>query len=317
MSRFGHRDPLARVRRLLDHEALGDGDPRRPVRVVGHRGAARKLPENTVPAFRRAMELGADAVETDLCRTRDGAWILWHDNQPGDPVSLARGVGAEDFEWLANWPGVLDGERRPVYEMTLAEMRAAPCGYSRHGGIPDLLEGDERPEAPFALFDELVAWSAGDPRLRELFIDVKLRPEDAAHAPELERLLDTRLRPDLVINMLLPQRELLEALDPTPPPPRLHRVPDFELPGALDELAGLGVRRASFGYSTRRTWGDFTRELAAVLRARDEGELDHVTVWTVNDEERLAALVRARVDAILTDEPALLRRLVGAPAPSS
>jgi glycerophosphoryl diester phosphodiesterase len=310
MTRFGRRDPLARVRRLYEGERLVPGDPRRPLRVVAHRGAARHLPENTPPAFARAMELGADAVETDVCRTRDGVWILWHDNQPGDPVSLARGVGAEDFEWLANWPGVLDPRRRPVYEMTLAEMRAAPCGYSRHGGVRDLLEGDERPEAPFALLDELVAWSAGDRRVAELFIDVKLRPEDAAHTAELEALLDARLRPELVVNLLLPHRELLEALDPLPPRARVHRVPDFELPGGIDELAGLGVRRASFGYSTRRTWGDFTRELAAVLRARDEGELDHITVWTVNDPQRLTALADARVDAVLTDEPALLRRIV-------
>ena len=41
--------------------------------VLAHRGARRQAPENTIPAFARAMELGADGVELDVHRTRDGA----------------------------------------------------------------------------------------------------------------------------------------------------------------------------------------------------------------------------------------------------
>jgi glycerophosphoryl diester phosphodiesterase len=314
VTRFGRRDPVARVRRLLENEPLATGNPARPITVVAHRGAGKEIPENTLPAFVRAMELGAGALETDLCRTKDGVWVLWHDNQPGDPVSLARGVGAEDFDWLANWPGILDRRRKPVYEMTLAEMRDA-CGYSYDPGMADLARGDCRPQATFALLDELVSWSAGEPRLTALFVDVKLRPEDAAHVVELEALLDERLRRDLAVHLLLPHRELFDALVAAGPArPRVFRTPDFELPGALDDLAACGLRRASFGYSIRRTWGDFTRELAAVLRARDAGELEHVTVWTVNDEARLRELVRARVDAILTDDPALLLRVLREPS---
>jgi glycerophosphoryl diester phosphodiesterase len=36
-----------------------------------------------------------------------------------------------------------------------------------------------------------------------------------------------------------------------------------------------------------------------------------LTVWTVNDEDKLRALVDARLDAVLTDDPALLRSLLG------
>lgn len=47
--------------------------------VLAHRGANREAPENTLAAFRRAVELGADGVELDVHRTRDDRLVVRHD----------------------------------------------------------------------------------------------------------------------------------------------------------------------------------------------------------------------------------------------
>ena len=47
--------------------------------VLAHRGANRKAPENTLPAFAQAVELGADGVELDVHRSADGALMVRHD----------------------------------------------------------------------------------------------------------------------------------------------------------------------------------------------------------------------------------------------
>ncbi|HEY7105359.1 MAG TPA: glycerophosphodiester phosphodiesterase family protein [Acidimicrobiia bacterium] len=47
--------------------------------VLAHRGASRVAPENTLAAFRKAAELGADGVELDVHRTADGALVVRHD----------------------------------------------------------------------------------------------------------------------------------------------------------------------------------------------------------------------------------------------
>ena len=47
--------------------------------VLAHRGACRRAPENTLEAFRVARELGADGVELDVRRTRDGVLVVSHD----------------------------------------------------------------------------------------------------------------------------------------------------------------------------------------------------------------------------------------------
>ena len=47
--------------------------------IVGHRGAAGLAPENTLAAFRKACELGVDAVELDVFLTADSTIVVHHD----------------------------------------------------------------------------------------------------------------------------------------------------------------------------------------------------------------------------------------------
>ncbi|HLL25641.1 MAG TPA: glycerophosphodiester phosphodiesterase family protein, partial [Kofleriaceae bacterium] len=57
-------------------------------RLYAHRGAAAERPENTLPSFERALEIGVDALEMDVNVTRDGQLIVVHDE------TAARTAGA-------------------------------------------------------------------------------------------------------------------------------------------------------------------------------------------------------------------------------
>ena len=50
-----------------------------PFHIIAHRGASGYAPENTMASFRRAVDLGATEVETDVAFTRDGELLLFHD----------------------------------------------------------------------------------------------------------------------------------------------------------------------------------------------------------------------------------------------
>jgi glycerophosphoryl diester phosphodiesterase len=50
-----------------------------PFHIIAHRGASGHAPENTLPAFERALELGAFEVELDVRMSRDGELFLFHD----------------------------------------------------------------------------------------------------------------------------------------------------------------------------------------------------------------------------------------------
>jgi glycerophosphoryl diester phosphodiesterase len=109
--------------------ASGTHDPRRAPLVIAHRGASWEEPENTLRAFRRAIELGADHVELDVRATGDGVLIAAH-----NPVRLPFGelrerspdvpTLAEVLEECVGTIGiVLDIKRHDVVERTLALLR--------------------------------------------------------------------------------------------------------------------------------------------------------------------------------------------------
>ncbi len=53
--------------------------PPHELRLFGHRGSSARLPENTIAAFRQALDDGATALELDVHRTADGHIVVAHD----------------------------------------------------------------------------------------------------------------------------------------------------------------------------------------------------------------------------------------------
>ena len=78
--------PTARTLRHEQVEARRSG----PV-VMVHRGASALAPENTLLAYARALDCGADGVEADVRRTADGVLVLFHDDVLD---RLTHGIGA-------------------------------------------------------------------------------------------------------------------------------------------------------------------------------------------------------------------------------
>ena len=62
---------------------------------MAHRGASRAEPENTLAAFRRAGEMGGDAVELDVRRTSDGVLVIHHNPHLPDERLVAHTAYAD------------------------------------------------------------------------------------------------------------------------------------------------------------------------------------------------------------------------------
>jgi glycerophosphoryl diester phosphodiesterase len=60
--------------------------------VIAHRGASAYAPENTIAAFRRAVEVGADAIELDARLSKDGVVLAMHDDTI-DRTMTIRSIG--------------------------------------------------------------------------------------------------------------------------------------------------------------------------------------------------------------------------------
>lgn len=69
-------------------------------KILGHRGANRRAPQNTIPAFQAAIDHGADGVEFDVQMSSDGVLVICH-NFTVDETSDGTGfVNEHTFEEL-------------------------------------------------------------------------------------------------------------------------------------------------------------------------------------------------------------------------
>lgn len=100
---------------------------------IGHRGAAGHAPENTLAAIRKGIELGADLVEVDVRRTRDGELVVMHDKR---------------VDRTTNGSGY-------VADMTLPELRRLDAGEGQR--IPTVAEVLEGADARTGLMLEIAA----------------------------------------------------------------------------------------------------------------------------------------------------------------
>ena len=79
------------------HMGLGN-----PVEVTAHRGYSAVYPENTIPAFKGAIQVGADWAELDVQQTADGEVIVMHDS------NLKRTTGLDKEVWQVTWDEIKD-----------------------------------------------------------------------------------------------------------------------------------------------------------------------------------------------------------------
>lgn len=240
--------------------------------VLGHRGAPTEQPENTLAAFARALEVGADGVELDVRRTRDDVLVIHH-----DPV--VAGLGE-------------DGGAAPIIAHTFAELQ------SRASHIPTL------EQALDVLRGSLVNIEVKNSPIEPDF-DVEHRA-----VAEIVALLAERRNSDrdgdsdrvVVSSFNLATIDRCRALDGTVPT-GLLALAGFDLTEALETVNKHGhsalhpnVASLADGIGAR-----------IVSQAAALGVL--VNVWTVDSQEDLIALGDVGVHAVITNHPEIARRL--------
>ncbi|WP_369252981.1 glycerophosphodiester phosphodiesterase [Geodermatophilus amargosae] len=282
--------------------------PRAPseIEVVAHRGVSAEAPEHTLAAYQQALTLGADAVECDVRMTRDGVLVCVHDRRI-NRTSTGRGVvSALDLAELEQHRVV---RRRPRG----AAIRGRPS--------PPVVEDDEEPDEDAGrvlTLDRLLEYVTASPGRVRLAIETK---HPTRHAGQVEAALITSLRR---FGLLAGGRPLEWSGRPA------VRVMSFS-PTALRRVRVLApdlptvhlVRQILPRTRTRTVLpaGTAVGPSLALVR-QDPGLVERlhraglqVHVWVVNRPRDMQFALSLGVDAIITDEAALLMQLLGRDGP--
>jgi glycerophosphoryl diester phosphodiesterase len=257
-----------------------------PVGEVGisaHRGASHEFPENTLAAFRRAIELGAEGIELDVALSSDGVAVIMHDISVDRTTDGTGDVAELTFEQLRG----MDAGGEPV--PTLDEVLALAAGHAEVN--IELKAGDAAPAVAEAVarHPEL-RWFASGGQWDALVELTRLSP-GARIYPLTSGLGDWARLTDFAADLGYPT-ELIRR--------DMSRFSHLGRP--LDEAIAFALEVGADGLSI---WEEgLTAE--AVARVHEAGLA--AWAWTVNEAGRAEEILRMGVDAICTDEPALLLR---------
>lgn len=238
--------------------------------IIGHRGASADAPENTLAAINLAWRQGADAVEIDIRRTRDGRAVVIHD----ETTQRTTGVDLN------------------VAGSTLAQLRELDAG----GWRGPQWQGERIP----TLAEALATVPAG----KRLYVELKSGP---AILPEIERVVRASGKAAAQVVFIGFDLATMAELKRRNPAHRVHwivsprRLSGGRLPG-VDELVRQTRAANLDGLFLRHTFaidaGFLRKTRAAGLRAY---------AWTVNDPATAKRFAAAGIDGIVTDRPGPIR----------
>lgn len=269
--------------------------------LQGHRGARGLAPENTLPSFRRALEVGVTTLEMDVVISEDGTVVVSHEPWMNPEIcSLPSGDPVPEDE----------ARHHNLYRMSYAEIEQYDCGQRRH---PDFPRQDPQPAVKPRLRDVISmaeTYTADHDRpLVYYTVEIKSRPdwEGQFHpSPEqfARRVLEVVHEMDVVARTTIQSFDgrvlrVIRRLRDDRDDQSAVRLGLLVLQGSADRLS---AQLSQFGFTPAVYSPEYQSVDAALLRAaRDHGLC--VIPWTVNDEVDMRRLIQLGADGFITDYP--------------
>jgi glycerophosphoryl diester phosphodiesterase len=251
--------------------------------LFAHRGASGERPQNTIPAFERAIELGIPYLETDCQATWDGEIVLSHDETVDDQT---------------------DGSG-PIRDYEFADLQRLDAG---HGFTPD---GGET--FPFR------GQGVRIPRLAEVLerfpqarINLEIKEGERNQVEEVVRIVRAARATERVL-LAASEDVVMEAIRKLDPGTAIGSSTG-DVVAFFEALAEDRWREHQPNGHALQIPPEFSGLSLitedSIAAAHELGLLIHV--WTVNRREQMQDLLDAGVDGIMTDYPALLLDVVAA-----
>ncbi|MHC6224271.1 glycerophosphodiester phosphodiesterase [Pseudomonas sp. X10] len=308
--------------------------------VIAHRGASHDAPESTAPAYLLARELGADYLELDLQRTRDGVLVAVHDDTLERTSDVAE-----------RYPERYDS---PVSAFTLAELKALDAGSWFNEAYPERARASFR-KLQILTLDEVLDIAEGNPeRQPGLYIETKVPSQFPGIEEDLRARLQARGwldRPGRVVLQTFDRNSLVllhKAMPQTPKVLLLWVGKGYIEPASGQSFAESGEDDKAAFYARQQPrdraefeeWLDFAVQAGAIgtgpSAARTGGgeqsyadliqpwmnQLSHdkgllVHVYTLDEPVDFEKAMAAGVDGLFTNRAGALLRYYGRPVERS
>ncbi|MEO8357867.1 MAG: glycerophosphodiester phosphodiesterase [Chloroflexota bacterium] len=235
----------------------------RPFEIVAHRGVTDEYPENTIPAFERAIELGADSVELDVRLTSDHVPVVFHYFYLDEITPIHGTIFNYTFKQLKSIEVVGTNKKNKSKISTLSEVLEAIGGKI---GLEIEIKGPEL-ESVKIIADTLSNY-------KSIWDSIEITSYEPLLLIEFQKLC-----PDIPTDLLLPHSESWMK---------------------LDVVTYIAIHRSRLAQARAVHLHPTQLAHEVISNIRKQGIQIHA--WDVNDEQSLKTCAELEIQKICTDK---------------
>lgn len=280
--------------------------------IQGHRGCRGLLPENSIPAFIKAIDLGVSTLEMDVVISKDHQVVVSHEPWISDEICII----AVDFssEERSKLKTLKQDKRNEIikrrqdsietnlYNLNYVDIVKFDCGSKPHPRFPnqDIL-GVSKP-----LLSEVINASEqytlnGKLPSVNYNIEIKRKKEhDLVFHPKMETFAD------LVVSVInksgIKERVTLQCFDIETLQYLNQKYPEFNLVFLVENKDGIAHNLDKLGFIPSIYSPDFSLLDEAAIQYAQERSIK-VIPWTVNELDDMQRMIDLKVDGIISDYP--------------
>jgi glycerophosphoryl diester phosphodiesterase len=263
----------------------------------GHRGARGLMPENTIPAMLKGLELGVTTLEMDAVITKDKQVILSHEPFFNHEITTKPDGSFIDEK---------DEKNYNIFKMTFNETQGYDVGIKPHPRFPQ----QQKLKASKPLLSEVIenaeAYTSSKNLAKPFYnIETKTQPlTDNLYHPAPEEFVELLMK--VIIEKKVEDRVIIQSFDPRTLQIIHHKYPfmktallieDFDKRTVEDQLKQLGFVPTIYSPA-------YILVNEQLLNTCHQKKIK-VIPWTVDDKKEIERLKQLGVDGIITDYPNL------------
>lgn len=250
----------------------------KPPRVIAHRGASAKFPENTMLSFRKAIKRGADWIEMDVQRSKDGRLVVFHD------WSLRRTTNVEkEFPKLKS-PSVGDLSYKKLRKLDAGKWKKKKFKGAKIPPLKQVLKLGKKHDV-------------------KMLVELK-NPGRYPHVTKKTLKLFNQL--NLMKHGHKNDRVQLQSFNKRTMRYAARRSPKVEI-GLLYPDPPVTLKRLRWAQNINAYHREVERKY--IRRAQRDHNI-RVYVWTVNGNRGIKRAMRMNANGIITDRPKHTRKMV-------
>ncbi|MBK8506388.1 MAG: glycerophosphodiester phosphodiesterase [Saprospiraceae bacterium] len=267
--------------------------------VQGHRGCRGLMPENSIPAFLKALEIGVTTLEMDVVISGDGEVIVSHEPFFSHEIALdplGRDISKED-ELTHN-----------IYQMNVSDIQQYDCGSKPQSRFPDQIKMKTYKPTLKEVFQHV---EVGFPpiilRGSSTILRSKRIPDYyGLFHPAAEEFCDRVM--SVIVASKLNERVTIQSFDPEVLEVIHLKYPSIRL-AFLVEQGEYESNRAILTFTPDIYSPEFSMVNKDLV---DQVHMDQMKIlpWTVNSEKDIQSMVKIGVDGLISDYPDRVLSLV-------